>query len=112
MGDFGKLWFMKIPVQYTTRNTCFMHVYKNIVSFLSALKQFLSVSKHMKCHNFFPFSAAEEILKGSRKLINIKSRTSEDKEPKVSNLHNWLNCQKLGHQIKKTLLNIQLNYLV
>lgn len=61
---------------------------------------------------FFPFSAAEEILKMSRQLTNIKSGTSEDKEPIASNLHNLLNCQNLGHQIKKALLNIQLNHLV
>lgn len=61
---------------------------------------------------FVPFSAAEEILKVSRQLTNIKSGTSEDKEPIASNLHNLLNCQKLGHQIKKALLNIQLNHLV
>lgn len=66
----------------------------------------------MKYHNFFLFSAAEEILERSRQLTNIKSGTSEDKEPKVSNLHNWLNCQKLGHQIKKALFNSQLKHLV
>lgn len=79
---------MKIPVQYTTRNTCFMHVHKNIPSFLSALKQFLSLSKQIKCHNLLLFRAAKEILKRSRLLTSIKSGTGEDKEPKVSNYYN------------------------